>query len=227
MISFLPQAILPFLFFLILLIFVIYEGLKNVSDKGAPVPPDRAEKKKPVLPFPEQPKKEPEVLEIAAETIPVEEETAQPEPAAATTEESSPEPTLHSIATKADDENLKGLLLDRLEEMEELEDEPEQQALCLVNLIDELHTVHNAFSGNDSACIELMLIKIQKHLQENGCELLDTDTWDPTIQRAIKIDYVLPEGQGPIIITKGATGLKVRGRLIRKQEVHIQKSKQA
>ena len=230
MMTFLPQTTLPFIFFLLLLILIIWDSIRNAGNKAKPTQNKAAENKPVVTPTVQQ-EPLPVALKTAEKPLPTEtkeeekEEEAQPETILA--EEKNPEPTLHDIAAQADDENLKGLILDRLEEVEELEDEPVQQALCLVNLLDELRTVRKAFSGNDTSCIKLMLNRIQKILHETGCELLDSDTWEPAIQRAIKIDYVLPEGQEPVITEKGASGLKVRGRLIRKQEVHIQKCKQA
>lgn len=133
--------------------------------------------------------------------------------------------TLKALAAKATNEDLRALLLDRVEEIEDERDNPQKEALLMVDFIDELKRIHNAYSGADAANIGDLCNLIVQTLSAQECELLDSDKWSPEIQRAIKIDYCLPEGQEPRISSKHATGLKWRGKILRKQEVQIQKSK--
>lgn len=50
--------------------------------------------------------------------------------------------------------------------------------------------------------------------------MLDSDTWNPNIQRAVAVTRNASTTE-PLIREKGATGLSVRGSLLRKQEVSL------
>ena len=133
--------------------------------------------------------------------------------------------TLEEWAQRIVDEDVKGLILDRLEEIEEEHGNPEKEAMLMVDLMDELKLIHNVYKGTDAESIAKLSGMIRATLEQKGCELLDCDTWNPDTQRAVKIDYCLAEEQAPVITAKQATGLKYKGKLLRKQEVKIQKAK--
>ncbi len=132
--------------------------------------------------------------------------------------------SLQSGAESIKDENLRGLALDRLEEIRQNGGSLEGRALAAVDFWDELNGMRCAYTGDDQRCIIQLSELLLQPLSENGCERLDSDSWQPDIQRAIDIDTTLPPGSEPKIVEKYSSGLRVRGRLIRKQEVHLLKS---
>ena len=131
--------------------------------------------------------------------------------------------TLQRCAEAIGDENLRELALDRLQEIRQEEDAPENRALAAVDFWDELDRLSRAYADNDRRCLLWLGELLLQALEESDCERLDSDTWQPDIQRAIRIDTTLPPGSEPQIAEKYSSGLRVRGRLIRKQEVHLLK----
>lgn len=132
--------------------------------------------------------------------------------------------SLSTLAEAIENENLRELLKDRLENIAESRD-MENQALLATALLDEIGMFQAAYSGNALERLEEMRRALRLELEANECELLDSDTWAPEIQRAIKIDYTQPEGSDPIIAKKHALGIKINSRLIKKQEVTLLKSR--
>lgn len=133
---------------------------------------------------------------------------------------------LKMYAANVSDIRLKELLMDRLDELFEYTVEPEQLALLTVDLLDELKRMESNYREADAENLLSLRSLLQKLLDSTGCELLDSDDWNASIQRAVKIEYTLPEYSAPSIKEKKASGLRVKGRLIRKQEVILLKSKQ-
>lgn len=129
-------------------------------------------------------------------------------------------------ATNVSDNHLKELLMDRLDELFEYDAEPEQLALHAVDLLDELKRMENNYREADAENLLSLRSLLKNLLDSTGCELLDSYDWNAAIQRAVKIEYTLPEYSAPSIKEKKASGLRVKGRLIRKQEVILLKSKQ-
>lgn len=166
---------------------------------------------KPQIVLPESPM--PEEAASSAPPPPV-----QNEPATLTTAK------LRAHANSAEEENLKMLLLDRLDEIEEEEADICQQAMCAVLLIDELRQMQGAYTGQNAQCIKDMLYALQEELTAHECEILNSDTWNPEIQKIGKVEYTLPNDATPVITAKLASGLRLKGRIIKKQIVALNKS---
>lgn len=129
-----------------------------------------------------------------------------------------------NIANTATEENLKMLLLDRLDEIDEEAPELTRQALCAVTLLDEIREMKGAYTGQNAAVLSEIARGVNQHLIELECEVLDSDSWDASIQKIGKVTYDLPPGTEPVITAKLSSGLKIAGRLIRKQSVALSKS---
>lgn len=129
-----------------------------------------------------------------------------------------------NIANTATEEDLKMLLLDRLDEIDEEAPELTRQALCAVTLLDEIREMKGAYTGQNAAVLSEMARGVNQHLIELECEVLDSDSWDASIQKIGKVTYDLPPGTEPVITAKLSSGLKIAGRLIRKQSVALSKS---
>lgn len=129
------------------------------------------------------------------------------------------------LSKTAEDVNLEGLLLDRLEDIKAAYEHTQKWAIECIGLIDEIRVMRNAYKGNDGEVLDVINSVLRVQLEERDCEILNSDTWNPDIQRAIKIDRVLPKGSPKTIVAKYASGLKIAGSLIRKQEVVLEQEK--
>ncbi len=129
------------------------------------------------------------------------------------------------LSKTAEDVNLEGLLLDRLEDIKAAYEHTQKWAIECIGLIDEIRVMRNAYKGNDGEVLDVINSVLRAQLEERDCEILNSDTWNPDIQRAIKIDRVLPKGSPKTIVAKYASGLKIAGSLIRKQEVVLEQEK--
>ena len=92
--------------------------------------------------------------------------------------------SLYTQAEAIEDENLRDLLKDRLANITEGSD-MEQQALLAAALLDEIGIFNAAYTGNDFNQLKQICRELRLELEANQCELLDSDTWVPEIQRAI------------------------------------------
>lgn len=131
---------------------------------------------------------------------------------------------LRLITAAVTDDDLKGLMEDRVAEFIEDSRHRDDCALSAVDFMDELSCIESAYSEPLVASIVKMKTVILDGLQKADYEILDSDVWNPDIQRAVKISHVLEPDSFPQIAVKRATGLRCQGRLIRKQEVEILKS---
>lgn len=131
---------------------------------------------------------------------------------------------LESFVDQMDDENLRELLIDRIEEITEENRNFENQALIALSLMDEINGFIDSYSGNNHILLKQCGQALHNEFVANQCEILDSDIWEPGVQRATKIDYCLPAYSTTIIHKKLRCGLKIDGRLVRKQDVAIKKS---
>lgn len=131
---------------------------------------------------------------------------------------------LKDIADSVDDEDLRGLMVDRVAEFTDVSRLDDDCALSAVDFLDELSNIESAYSEPLSFCIASMKSVIKSDLLQADYEILDSDTWTPEIQRAVKISHTLEPDAFPLIAAKRASGLRCKGRLIRKQEVELLKS---
>lgn len=123
-----------------------------------------------------------------------------------------------------DEENLRLLLEDRLDEVDDDKADLEKQALDVALLLDEIHGLETPYAGKpDGVVLARLADDLKAELRSRDCELLDSDVWNPDIQRAVRIEPTDEPLEHPIILAKQALGVKVRGRLVRKQEVKIKK----
>lgn len=123
-----------------------------------------------------------------------------------------------------DEENLRLLLEDRLDEVDDDKADLEKQALDVALLLDEIHGLETPYADKpDGVVLARLANDLKAELLACNCELLDSDVWNPDIQRAVRIEPTDEPLEHPIILAKQALGVKVRGRLVRKQEVKIKK----
>lgn len=123
-----------------------------------------------------------------------------------------------------DEENLRLLLEDRLDEVDDDKADLEKQARDVALLLDEIHGLETPYAGKpDGVVLARLADDLKAELRACDCELLDSDVWNPDIQRAVRVEPTDEPLEHPIILAKQALGVKVRGRLVRKQEVKIKK----
>lgn len=123
-----------------------------------------------------------------------------------------------------DEENLRLLLEDRLDEVDDDKADLEKQARDVALLLDEIHGLETPYAGKpDGVVLARLADDLKAELRARDCELLDSDVWNPDIQRAVRVEPTDEPLEHPIILAKQSLGVKVRGRLVRKQEVKIKK----
>ena len=100
-----------------------------------------------------------------------------------------------------------------------------QLLLGLVDAIDEIELrKKHAISGSDDA-LSATQGRLQDLIELSDGELIQEKSWQPTMQRAVKVEPA-ESGQTEVrYLQTRATGLKHAGRIIRKQEVIISQPK--
>ncbi len=88
----------------------------------------------------------------------------------------------------------------------------------MVDRMDELAAMIRNQDGQATVALTSFREAIVGILSKCGAELIHSDTWDPTLQRAIAKE-VTSGITAPSILRFGSTGFWRRGQLIRKQEV--------
>lgn len=122
--------------------------------------------------------------------------------------------TVDELINSIDSEDARELVRERDTELvRRLED----WALEVVDTIDEISRMPH--EKGTFAYVE----RLRSHLSKQDCTLIDSDEWNPELQRAIRVQDAAQPGGTPRIIRKVSTGLHVRGKLVRKQSVIIEK----
>lgn len=152
------------------------------------------------------------VQDPVAETAPV----RMPEPIAVKETRSV---DMDEIMRGLQEENLRELVRDRLEQISR---RTEDWALEVVDSLGEMEALKTEVP-EDARGLRTICAEMRRRLAELGCEVVDSDEWDPERQRAIKTKQTLPPGSTPQITKKVSFGLCVQGHLARKQEVCINK----
>lgn len=142
--------------------------------------------------------------------------------AAAVTEVS---PTLEELlANKVLDginPQLHEFIQDRIEQIREAEGDDIQWGIKAVDFMDELRMMEKSYSAKDKEAADFISGVIRKKCASLKIELIDHDEWTPAEQRALSVTRTHNAGNARIL-SKGATGLRHDGRLIRKQEVILE-----
>lgn len=131
---------------------------------------------------------------------------------------------MRKIARTIDNEDLSLLLLDRMDEIDE-KNSLDAQALCAVSLTDEIMQMCEAYEGQNAAALSSIHARLLGELARHNCEIINSDTWNPEVQKIGKVEYTLEDGASPHIAEKLASGLRMNGRILRKQLVALNKSR--
>lgn len=115
---------------------------------------------------------------------------------------------------------LREFLTDRLTALHNRANEPEQWVLPAVDFLDELGALED-YTAADLAILAELAEGLQAALAGAGAELLSPPQWDPALQRAVKVNFVLESNAEPEVVKTFATGVKLGERLLRKQEVEL------
>lgn len=93
--------------------------------------------------------------------------------------------------------------------------------LAMVDLIDEIELMKRDGPAESVRSLVLIQGRLEDSVSLGEGTLVRETTWHPALQRAVKVEPPKP-GQSEVQVLRArATGLKHRGRLIRKQEVII------
>lgn len=115
--------------------------------------------------------------------------------------------------------NTQNLLIGRITDLNMVHHDQREQACKIVDLLDELHIL--SCKDTEEECIESIEKWLEQGLQAINGELIFLTEWTPELQRAIEIEYCLPADSISTLKEHKAYGLKLKGKLIRKQEVSV------
>ena len=122
--------------------------------------------------------------------------------------------TVDELINSIDSEDVRELVRERDAELvRRLED----WALEVVDAMDEISRIPH--EKGPVAYVE----RLCSQLSMLDCTLIDSDEWNPELQRAIKVEEAVTPGSSTRVTRKISTGLRVRGKLVRKQTVIIEK----
>lgn len=120
-------------------------------------------------------------------------------------------------------ESLTVFFTERVQEIRETESGSTEWAGLLADFADELQMMRAAQSPQGQKLLDLFLSAIREDLGREGGELLDSDEWDPQIQRAAEVVHTGRDGEREQVDRKDSFGLRLRGKLLRKQNVKLTK----
>lgn len=126
----------------------------------------------------------------------------------------------NEIIPAISDDNLRGLLESRMEDMED-EDDGVPKALAMVAFLDEIQILSPKYRSGDAAALQKLAAAMHRQLVDMDAEVIDDDKWDAARQRAQCITRDLPAGAEPVITEKVASGLLFQGAVRRKQIVNL------
>lgn len=89
----------------------------------------------------------------------------------------------------------------------------------VVSLYDELAILKSSPQSDNKLQCDFLRSRLKDMVERVGAELIDDDNWDAARQRAIEIRNKNEKSTTPTIAEKVGSGLRFRGRLIKKQEV--------
>ncbi|WP_455562832.1 hypothetical protein [Akkermansia massiliensis] len=121
-------------------------------------------------------------------------------------------------------ENLRELVKERIADLSVDGLSIEKWALGVVDFMDEISWMSVSFTSRDSQVLQKVVEKLKELLISMDCLPVDEDCWNPERQRAVSVQKNLPKGASPHIVRKGSSGLIIKGKLIRKQEVYLETS---
>ena len=104
----------------------------------------------------------------------------------------------------------------------------QNQALAgaLVDFADEISDLQKSGGQETTHVLNFAAHKIEALLEAAGAELIRSADWNPQLQRAVEVRPPLSGQKENEIVARGASGLRVNGQLIRKQEVILARRQQ-
>ncbi|MBQ9727723.1 MAG: hypothetical protein IJV65_09490 [Kiritimatiellae bacterium] len=112
---------------------------------------------------------------------------------------------------------------DRLDELDPKTNADETKwALGVVDFLDELKEADAEASVAEQTTSASLRASLLALLSSKGYEPVDSDEWNPDKQRTVSV-VRNPDVAGTKILGRGSTGLSRNGKIIRKQEVKIEK----
>ena len=127
-----------------------------------------------------------------------------------------------NVADEGVSQGWREFVTERLEELRPQQNiEESKWALGVVDFLDELkesESEESTAERNISVSLQRELLDI---LSTRGFAVLDSETWNPDLQRAVAV-VRKPDAIKTTILKKGSTGLSRNGKIIRKQEVKIE-----
>ena len=100
-----------------------------------------------------------------------------------------------------------------------------QLMLSIVDAMDEIKLMKTRATSAEQDCLVAIQDRLRDLIELSGGELIRETSWQPALQRAVKVEPAEPGQTDVRYLQTRATGLKHTGRIIRKQEVIISQPK--
>ena len=97
--------------------------------------------------------------------------------------------------------------------------------LGIVDAIDEIELMKTRAASAEHSGLSAVQDRLSDLVELSGGELIRGTSWQPSLQRAVKVEPAEPGQTDVRYLQTRATGLKHTGRIIRKQEVIISQPK--
>jgi molecular chaperone GrpE (heat shock protein) len=97
--------------------------------------------------------------------------------------------------------------------------------LGIVDVIDEIELMKTSAAAAEHGGLSAVQDRLRDLVELSGGELIRETSWQPTLQRAVKVEPAEPGQTDVRHLQTLATGLRHAGRIIRKQEVIISQPK--
>jgi hypothetical protein len=103
--------------------------------------------------------------------------------------------------------------------------ESPQLMLGIVDVVDEIELMKSRASAAEQGSLSAIHDRLRDLVELSGGELIRETSWQPALQRAVKVEPAEPGQTDVRYLQTRATGLKHAGRIIRKQEVVVSQPK--
>ena len=130
------------------------------------------------------------------------------------------EPILEEDIFRKISTDFRLFLQDRFQSLDENDSSDMQWCISAVDLLDEIRIMSGSYSDDDSRAAVVVRERILKRLAEIHVTIIDKDTWAPVEQRAISVKKDA-SAVAERIERKGASGIVLDGKIVRKQEVFL------
>jgi hypothetical protein len=99
--------------------------------------------------------------------------------------------------------------------------DPTEMLLGMVDLLDEIDALQPEADAEQRKALAHVAGRLRDQIELAQGEVIQEQAWNPALQRAVKVEPASTGQREPRLLESFASGLKYKGRIVRKQEVKI------